>query len=242
MSEPARILVVEDEEHLALGIRDNLVDEGYAVELVDDGLAALEALRKRAHELVLLDVMLPGLDGFTVCAKARAEGIEVPVLFLTARSEADDRIQGLESGGDDYLTKPFRLQELLLRVSAILRRTRWYADRSASGDALSFGENRFDFASWSGRSWDGDEQVLTQKEAMILKCLAEHEGEVVRREEILEQVWGYDVYPSTRTVDNFILRLRKRFEREPERPRHLHTVRGVGYRFTRAPESPGAPR
>lgn len=234
----ARILLIEDEEHLALGVKENLEDEGYSVDWVAEGLAGLEALRRCEHELVLLDVMLPGLDGFSICQRARAENIDVPVLFLTARGEAEDRIQGLEAGGDDYLPKPFRLAELCLRVAAILRRTRWYADRRTSGDVLEFGGNRFDFTTWSGRSWDGDEQSLTQKEAMILKCLAERVGEVVRREEILEQVWGYDVFPSTRTVDNFILRLRKRFEREPEHPRHLHTVRGVGYRFTREPESP----
>ncbi len=229
----ARILVVEDEEHLAEGIRENLEEEGYVVAVASDGAAGLERARADAFDLVLLDVMLPELDGFAVCAAMRAGGVDVPVLFLTARGTVDDRVRGLEAGGDDYLTKPFHLRELLLRVAAILKRTTWYRAAQARGDELSFGGNRFDFRTYRGRSWDGEEQSLTQKEAMILKALAEREGDVVSREEILEKVWGYELFPSTRTIDNFIVRLRKRFEPDPEVPRHFHTIRGVGYRFTR---------
>jgi two-component system alkaline phosphatase synthesis response regulator PhoP len=230
-SGPARILVVEDELHLGLGIAENLEAEGHSVELVETGERALERLASARYDLVLLDVMLPGIDGFAVCQRARESGLSVPVLFLTARGGVDDRIRGLEAGGDDYLPKPFQLRELLLRVSAILRRRSWYADASGAGSSLRFGGNEFDFSSFKGRSFDGREQELTQKEAMILKALSEREGQVVSREEILEKVWGYELYPSTRTIDNFIVRLRKRFERVPEDPRHFHTVRGVGYRF-----------
>lgn len=228
----SHILVVEDETHLAEGIRENLEIEGHEVTIAADGTRGLEAIRAGGIDLVLLDVMLPGLDGFTVCEMARAEGITTPVLFLTARGSADDRIRGLEAGGDDYLAKPFHLKELLLRVSAMLRRRTWYGAMPDAGAILRFGGNEVDFRSYQAKAWDGREQALTQKEAMILKALAERPGEVVGREEILDRVWGYDVFPSTRTIDNFIVRLRRRFERDPDDPRHFHTVRGVGYRFT----------
>lgn len=237
MSEsPARILVVDDEVNLALGIAENLALEGHSVEVVHDGARALSRLREEPFDLVLLDVMLPELDGYSVCERLRAAGNEVPVLFLTAKGLVEDRVRGLAAGGDDYLPKPFALQELLLRTAAILKRRRWYAQSPGTRAPLEFGGNRVDFATYQGRAWDGSTQHLTHKEAMILKCLSEREGQVVPREGVLEAVWGYDVYPSTRTIDNFILRLRKRFERDPEDPRHFHTVRGVGYRFTLEPE------
>ncbi|HPF12839.1 MAG: response regulator transcription factor [Planctomycetes bacterium] len=239
MSAAARILVVDDEETLAAGIAENLTAEGYEPKVVGDGLRALECLRSEVFDLVLLDVMMPGLDGLAVCKTLREEGNQVPILFLTARGSTEDRIRGLESGGDDYLAKPFALRELLLRVQIILRRVHWYRGDAAESDAqrpLAFGGNEFSYRTYSGSSWDGHEQHLPHKEAMILKTLADRNGEVVSREFILEQVWGYEAYPSTRTIDNFIVRLRKRFEREPDRPRHIHTVRGVGYRFTTEPE------
>lgn len=234
----SRILVVEDERSLAEGIMENLEAEGYEVEIALNGPSALESVRSGKFDLVLLDVMLPGMDGFTVCETARSEGHAVPVLFLTARTAVDDRIRGLEAGGDDYIAKPFHLKELLLRVAAILRRRGWYEQMPAAGSTISFGENEFDFYTATGRAWDGREVTLTQKEAMILKALSEREGEVVTREEILEKVWGYDLFPSTRTIDEFVRQLRARFEPDPARPRHLHTVKGVGYRFTRRPENP----
>lgn len=230
------ILLVEDEINLARGIRENLEAEGYAVEHVADGLTALERIRRAEYGLVVLDIMLPGMDGITVCQTARREGRDVPVLFLTARGASDDRVKGLQAGGDDYLPKPFDLRELLLRVAAIIRRRSRYDAMAAREPVVRFGENEFDFRSFRGRSWDGAEQVLTQKEAMILKVLAEREGQVVWRDEMLELVWGDDILPSTRTIDNFIVRLRKRFEPDPEKPRYFHTVRGVGYRFTAAGE------
>jgi two-component system alkaline phosphatase synthesis response regulator PhoP len=229
---PARILVVEDEERLADGIAENLAAEGYEPEIVHDGATGLERILSGGFDLVVLDVMLPELDGFEVCRQARERGSIVPILFLTAKGGSDDRIRGLEAGGDDYMEKPFRLRELLLRVQVILRRWDWYQGNGVRQRILRFGDNEFDPTTFEGRSWDGASHSLTQKEALILRALDERAGAVVSREDLLEKVWGYDVYPSTRTIDNFILRLRKRFEPDPESPRYFHTVRGVGYRFT----------
>lgn len=235
--EPARILLVEDEQDLAASIRENLEAEEYRVRVVGDGSRGLEAAREEDLDLVILDVMLPGIDGFAVCRRLREAGVQVPVLFLTARSEPQDRIRGLEEGGDDYLAKPFKLRELLLRVAAILRRSRWYEQEQEPGEVLRFGGNEVDFRSYRGQSADGSSHELTHKEAMILKLLASREGEIVSRDEILDTVWGYDAYPSTRTIDNFILRLRRRFEPNPRQPGHFHTVHGAGYRFTRESEA-----
>jgi two-component system alkaline phosphatase synthesis response regulator PhoP len=226
-----KVLVVDDELNLAEGIIENLRAEGYEVGYEPDGIKGLEAAREGSWDLMILDVMMPGLDGFAVCEALRAERNQLPVLFLTAKDETDDRVQGLAAGGDDYLTKPFDLRELLLRVQAILRRGRWYAD-GTEASSLVFAGNEISWRSYRATSHDGRSHDLTHKEAMILKCLSDREGEIVSREEILETVWGYEAFPSTRTIDNFIVRLRKRFEREPERPLHLHTARGVGYRFT----------
>ena len=233
LSSASRVLVVEDDPHLAAGVMENLRAEGYEVAAASDGRAALEWLRAQSCALIVLDVMLPEVDGFTVCRTLREEGNTTPVLFLTARGDPADRIRGLEAGGDDYLAKPFHLQEFLLRVRAILKRWDWYrkASATAATAVLCFGGNEVDFRAFRARAWNGEAQELTEKEAMILKVLAEHAGEIVSREDLLERVWGYDVFPSTRTVDNFILRLRKRFERDPANPRHFLTVWGVGYRF-----------
>ena len=228
-----RILVVEDETNLAEGIRENLEAEGYRVELAADGARGLERIRSGDFDLVVLDVMLPELDGFAVCESARAEGLDTPILFLTARGSADDRVHGLEVGGDDYLPKPFHLRELLLRVRAIVRRRSWYEEAAATETVLRFGENEFNFRTFHGRAWDGTEHALPEKEAMILKALAERRGEIVSREDLLDRVWGYEVFPSTRVLDGFVVRLRQRFERDPDRPAHFHTERGIGYRFER---------
>jgi two-component system alkaline phosphatase synthesis response regulator PhoP len=234
MSKRARVLVVDDEAHLADGISENLEAEGYATEVAHDGAEGLDKIRSNEFDLVVLDVMMPKLDGVEVCRQIRRDGRQIPVLFLTVKNEPADRVRGLEAGGDDYLAKPFHLQELLLRVAAILKRSAWYEQNEST---LSFGGNVFDFDTYQARAWDGTEHSLTHKEAMILKMLSEHAGAIVTREDILDQVWGYEVFPSTRTIDNFIVRLRKRFERNPEEPVHFHTVRGVGYRFTREPEA-----
>jgi two-component system alkaline phosphatase synthesis response regulator PhoP len=237
VSEPQTILVADDEANLARGIAENLEAEGYTVTVVGDGVRALEEIMTRHYDLVVLDVMMPGLDGFAVCEEARREGVVTPILFLTAKGGVDDRIRGLEAGGDDYLPKPFHLQELLLRVRVVLRRWSWYTEQTAHEDVLRFGDNEVDFRTFRGRAFDGATHQLTQKEAMILKALAARPDEVVSRDELLEKAWGYELYPSSRTVDNFILRLRKRFEPDPERPRFFHTMRGVGYRFTARGES-----
>jgi two-component system, OmpR family, alkaline phosphatase synthesis response regulator PhoP len=227
------VLVVEDDPNLAAGVAENLRAEGYPVRTYGDGEQALVWLADHGCALIVLDVMLPGMDGFAMCRALRARGDNTPVLFLTARGDPADRVRGLEAGGDDYLAKPFHLQEFLLRVRAILRRWDWYRSASATAATamLRFGGNEVDFRAFRGRAWNGESQELTEKEAMILKVLVEHTGEIVSREDLLERVWGYDVFPSTRTVDNFILRLRKRFERDPANPRHFLTVWGVGYRF-----------
>lgn len=227
-----KLVVVEDEEHLAEVISDNLELEGYAVEVLTDGLAALDRLRREpAPALVLLDVMLPGMDGFTICDTLRKEGRNMPILFLTARSGLDDRVRGLELGGDDFLGKPFDLRELMLRVRAILKRSTWYAGPSPAGDVLTLGNARVNFKSFVA-SVNGREIQLSEKETMILRCLAEKPGEVIARIEILDRVWGYDAFPTERTIDNFIVRLRRLLEPDPQSPRYIHTVRGTGYRLT----------
>lgn len=237
MTDPikARIMVVEDEADLADGIRENLVEEGYQVEVEGDGAAALDRLLAESFDLLLLDIMLPGADGLTICRRLREAGSDLPVLFLTAKGGLEDRVEGLAAGGDDYLPKPFHLPELLLRVEAILRRRSWPAARTPSA-LLRFGDNEIDLHALRCRAWDGREQELTEKEAQVLAALADGAGQTVTRETILERVWGRDLLPSTRTILGLIEKLRERFERDPERPRHLHTVRGVGYRLTIEPE------
>jgi two-component system, OmpR family, alkaline phosphatase synthesis response regulator PhoP len=237
MSKAANILVVDDEQHLAAGIRENLEAEGYEADVAHDGRAGLERIRGKHFDLIVLDVMMPNMDGLELCAQIRREGRQTPVLFLTVKGDVADRVRGFEAGGDDYLAKPFHLRELLLRVAAILRRSTWYQSSAAT---LEFSGNTVDFKTYEARAWDGSPHALTHKEAMILKALSERRGEIVTREEILDRVWGYEVFPSTRTIDNFIARLRKRFERNPEQPAHFHTVRGVGYRFTSEQETPQA--
>ena len=226
-----RLLIVEDEAHLAEVISDNLILEGYVVSVVADGAIALETIRRDVPALVLLDVMLPGLDGFAVCERLRQEKNDVPILFLTAKSSNDDRVRGLELGGDDYLGKPFELRELILRVRAILKRTQWFRGAQQDTETLTLGEARVDFktntATLRGKTFE-----LSTKEAMILRALAEQPGVVVPRAEILDRVWGYDAFPTTRTVDNFIVRLRRVLEPDPQNPRYIHTVRGTGYRLT----------
>ncbi|HUR28871.1 MAG TPA: response regulator transcription factor [Planctomycetota bacterium] len=226
-----RLLVVEDEAHLAEVISDNLALEGYTVASESDGARALETIRRDKPALVLLDVMLPGMDGFAICERLRQEKNDVPILFLTAKSASDDRVRGLELGGDDYLGKPFELRELILRVRAILRRTQWYRGAIVDGETLTLGEARVDFRTYTA-TVRGTTYELSTKEAMILRALAEQPGVVVPRAEILDRVWGYDAFPTTRTVDNFIVRLRRVLEPDPQNPRYIHTVRGTGYRLT----------
>lgn len=227
----AKLIVVEDEMHLSEVICDNLEVEGHQVVPVHHGAEALERIRSESPDLVLLDVMLPGMDGFAICEALRNEGNDVPILFLTARSDDDDRVRGLEAGGDDYLGKPFDLRELILRVNAILRRRTWLRQPSPSGDVLQLGEATVHFKSFEVRTPKRTIQ-FSAKEIGILRCLAERPGEVVSRADLLERVWGYDAFPTTRTIDNFVVRLRRTLEPDPQHPRYIHTVRGAGYRLT----------
>jgi two-component system alkaline phosphatase synthesis response regulator PhoP len=227
----ARILVVEDEAHLAEGIRENLEAEGYAVEVVGDGDAAVERWRAGGLDLVVLDVMLPRRDGFAVCKSIRDEGGRVPILFLTARTSDDDCVYGLDVGGDDYLGKPFNLRELLARVRGMLRRRQWDGAVANGGASLRVGACTVNLRTGEVTDAEGERHLLAEKEALILRLLAERSGQTVARDEILERVWSHDVAPSTRTLDGLVVRLRKVLEAEPEKPRYLHTVRGLGYCF-----------
>lgn len=225
-----RILLVEDEESIRDVVRLNLELEGYEVVSTGNGKKALEYTRGQHFDLLLLDVMLPDLDGFTITEQVRLTNAEVPILMLTAKDMAQDRVLGLKKGADDYLTKPFNLEELLLRVSNLVRRS-----QRVKGEALEiyeFGRNQVNFNTFEARTWRGEELMLTKKEAMLLKLLVERKNEVVSRNQILQSVWGYDVFPSTRTIDNFILAFRKYFEEDPKTPRYFHSIRGVGYKFT----------
>ncbi len=226
-----RILVVEDEEHIADGLAMNLEAEGYEVVVCGDGNAALDYYRKGFLDLIILDIMIPGKDGLAVCREIRQSGGRVPILFLTARDRQSDRVEGFLTGGDDYMTKPFDLQELLLRVAAIFRRQVWYGTVEREESRYDWHENWINFKSYLAHG-PGGEVELSQKECMTMKFLVEHHDEVVSRDMILDAVWGYHVYPSSRTIDNFIVRLRKIFEPDPTVPRYIHTLRGVGYKFT----------
>ncbi|MBL7942840.1 MAG: response regulator transcription factor [Flavobacteriales bacterium] len=226
-----RILLVEDEKELASTILLNLQMEGYVVVHSVDGLAALEKLRAQAFDLVILDIMLPHLDGLGVCETMRVEGIQTPVLFLSAKASGAERVEGLKIGGDDYLTKPFHLEELLLRVKKLIM-------RKGQGDSLSdvvefeFGGNKVNFNTFEICDHLGETRVISKKEIMLLRLLLQRKDQVVSREEILEKICGYDVFPTTRTIDNYILAFRKYFESDSRQPRYFHSVRGVGYRFT----------
>lgn len=239
------VLVVEDEAHLAAGLRFNLAAEGYSVDTVGDGESALSRLlaEQRPYDVVVLDVMLPGKDGFAVVAELRAAGQFVPVLMLTARGRPEDVLQGFESGADDYLPKPFELSVFMARLKALLRRREWFQkDTSENGRPKegSGGESESQLFSFNGKTIDlaalelrTEKQTvrLTLMEAQLLSYLTKHEGKVVSRKAILEDVWGLKEDTDTRAIDNFIVRLRRYIEDEPSRPRHLLTVRGVGYRF-----------
>lgn len=237
-----RVMVVEDEEHLASGLKFNLEAEGYAVDVEDSGQTALDRLRADAHgfDLVLLDVMLPDVDGFEVVRRLREAHRFVPVIILTARGEADDVARGFEAGADDYLPKPFDLLVLFARMQALLRRKEWLErsierDHEPAQEEYRFSGKRIDFARQIV-VLDDVEHTLTLMEATLLRYLVEREGRPVARQALLEDVWGVRKDTDTRTVDNFIARLRRYIEDEPSKPRHLQTVRGVGYRFVATPK------
>jgi len=225
-----KILLIEDEENLAIGLKFNLKEEGYETVWARDGREGLEAFRKGSFQLVILDIMLPFVDGFSVAEQIRRMNPRMPILILSARREIEDKVKGLEIGADDYMTKPFHLEELLLRVRGILKRQKWYQNASYSMPEFSFGKNRINFENLT--AFSGNKKIqLTAHEAMLMKYLIDQAGKAVSRKEILEKVWHLNVDIETRTVDNFIVRLRKYFENDPERPEFIKSVRSIGYMF-----------
>jgi DNA-binding response OmpR family regulator len=237
----SRILIVEDEQHLADGLRYNLEAERHDVVIVDNGEEALTRLdaEPAGYDLVILDVMLPGIDGFGVVAALRSQRRFVPVLMLTARGRSEDVLRGFDAGADDYLPKPFELPILLSRVHGLLRRTDWFrqsatSEPSAAATPYTFRGKTIDFEQLEVRTGENRMQ-LTMMETALLRYLVEHEGTPVSREAILEAVWGLRDDTETRAIDNFIVRLRRYIEDDPTKPRHLQTIRGVGYRFVANP-------
>ena len=223
-----RILVVEDEKDLADTIKLNLELEDYHPIVVNDGLDAISAFKEQSFDLVILDIMIPSINGIEVCENIRLQDSSVPIMFLSAKSRSEDRILGLKKGGDDYLTKPFNLEELILRISNLIARNQ--TNTSNTITTYSFGENSVDFDSYEAIGKQG-KFTLTNKESLLLKLLIENEGEVVSRERILQAVWGYSVYPSTRIIDNFVLAFRRYFEDDQKNPKFFISLRGVGYKF-----------
>ncbi len=226
-----KILLVEDEENLAFGLEYNLAEEGYNVHWVKDGKKALEAIETDLFDIIILDIMLPYLDGFDVAKIVRQKFPQMPILMLTARTESKDRIKGLEIGADDYITKPFHLEELLLRVKGMLKRKSWYKTAIGKMPKFRFGDNEINFENLQCRA-HGKEIQLTTHEAMLLKYLVDNKGKIVSRKELLENVWNISSDIETRTVDNFIVRLRKYFEPNPDNPIFFKSVRGAGYIFS----------
>ena len=225
-----RLLIVEDDESFARVLRDNLLYEGFVVECVSDGVQAIEKARAMRPDLVLLDIMIPGLDGFEVCRALGNGRDRVPVIMVTARAQQQDKVRGLELGADDYVTKPFSLDELLARIHAVLRRSH------RAPPTVTFGDVTIDFAQMRA-SRGGMALALTAREFAVLQHLAEHAGSIVTREELLRVVWGYDDVPLTRTVDNFVARLRRKIEPDPHHPQYIRTMHGDGYSLALSPES-----
>ena len=222
-----KILVVDDEPDMLMGLQDNLQFEGYQVVTALDGQAALDAAANTCPDLILLDIMLPKLNGYEVCKLLRQRGIDTPIIMLTAKSQEVDKVLGLELGADDYITKPFSIRELLARVKAVLRRPRRHLEKIES---YEFGDVRVDFrkqvAVKAGRPVD-----LSHYEAEILRVLISNKGEPITRNRLLDEVWGYELYPTTRTIDNHVVKLRQKVEDDPHSPVHIVTVHGMGYKF-----------
>ena len=225
-----RVLLVEDEENLQEAIKMNLQMEDYEVVACDRGRKALDKFKDQRFNLVILDVMLPEIDGFEICEQMRLENTDVPILFLTAKDSTQDKINGLRLGADDYLTKPFNLEELMLRVKVLVKHSLKGTEQESELQNFDFGSNSVNFVTFKAVGVNG-EVKLTKKEVMLLKLLIDRKNQVVSRQQILQYVWGYDVFPSTRTIDNFILSFRKYFESDPKNPVYFHSVRGVGYKF-----------
>jgi DNA-binding response OmpR family regulator len=221
------ILAIEDDPAILRGLADNLRFESYEVLTAADGQAGYALIREKRPDLIILDLMLPKLSGYEICRKVRAEGIQTPILMLTARGEEADRVLGLDLGADDYVAKPFSIRELMARIRALLRRAQ---PPKTLPDELRFDDVAVNFVSYEAHK-AGRPLEMTRKEFQLLRLLASRTGEVVARDELLNEVWGYENYPTTRTVDNHIAGLRAKIEREPADPQHLKTVHGVGYKF-----------
>lgn len=226
----AKILVVEDEPNMQIGLRDNLEFESFDVTVAKDGQEGLDELLKHTFDLVLLDVMMPKMSGFDVCKAARKEGVKTPIIFLTAKGEEIDKVLGLELGADDYITKPFSIRELVARVKAVLRRTEGASDEKEGPKELEVGRLKVDFTRYEAES-NGEEVKMSHKEFEVLLYLYKHKNEIVSRYQLLEDVWGYEATPTTRTVDNFILKLRQKIEENPNDPKFILTVHGAGYKM-----------
>ncbi len=229
-----RILLVEDEKALRNNLKLNLEIEGYDVVTEEKGNDAIKTFQNEHFDLVILDIMLPVADGFTVAESIRADSDNTPILFLSAKNSTEDKILGLKKGADDYMVKPFELEELLLRVKLLRDKSNLLNSSSSDVDEeFRFGDNVVNFPSQIATTYEGEEIELSRTETKLLKLLVENENKVVSREHILQVVWGYDVYPNTRTIDNFLLSFRKYFEKNSKAPEHFHSVRGVGYKFTK---------
>ena len=224
------ILLAEDDEHIRQGLVDTLESEGYQVSAVCNGQQALDRHAEERFHLVILDIMMPEISGLEVCERIKLTHPALPVLFLSAKNTSEDRVKGLRLGAEDYLNKPFNLEELLLRVNILIQRS-LRSQTDTDEDTFEFSNFSINFATYKASTLLGEVQ-LTKKEALLLRLLIQKKNQVVSREEILERVWGYDVYPSTRTIDNFILDFRKYFEADSRNPLYFHSIRGVGYKFT----------
>jgi DNA-binding response OmpR family regulator len=222
-----RILIIEDEEDMVLGLRKNLEWEGFEVVAASDGEAGLSRALNDSHDLILLDIMLPKLSGLDVCRRLRNRGVNTPVIMLTARGQEIDKVLGLEIGADDYVTKPFSIRELLARVRAILRRA---SIPDTESDVYRFGDVELNFGRHQARK-QGQALELSPREFGMLRYFVQHRGETVTRDQLLDEVWGYDNFPLTRTVDNHIARLRQKIEENPSEPQHIITVHRIGYKF-----------
>lgn len=230
MQQP-NILLVEDEEHLHEALKLNLEMEGYEVDSVFDGQEALKKIQSAHYDLIILDIMLPSLDGFSITERMRLNNNQTPILILSAKNTSANRVQGLKLGADDYLTKPFNLEELLLRVAKLLQKNAQQVNTAPLLEQYQFQGHRIDFNASEALLASGQKISLTKRELLLLKLLIEHKNTVVAREKILQLVWGYQVFPNTRTIDNFILNFRKYFEIDPKHPKHFISMRGVGYKF-----------
>ena len=225
------ILLVEDEEHLHEALKLNLEMEGYEVDSAYDGGEALKQIQSAHYDLIILDIMLPSLDGFSITERMRLNNNQTPILILSAKNTSSNRVQGLKLGADDYLTKPFNLEELLLRVAKLIQKQVQQAKSTPQIDRYQFKGHSIDFNASEVLLASGQKITLTKRELLLLKLLIEQKNTVVTREKILQLVWGYQVFPNTRTIDNFILNFRKYFEMDPKHPKHFISMRGVGYKF-----------